>query len=114
MGAGPLRRYGACRIAAGPHGYGSKSCVAGIPGTPHPPSASHARRRHFPTMPGTTQMLQRRIMRADGLLHLMRDQMLGNLAAARRDLEHLARQLDGQTRDQHPSPGGNSAGWPRT
>jgi hypothetical protein len=58
-------------------------------------------------------LLQRQLLRANGLTNLERQLLLGTLAVARLDLEHLARQLDGQTRDQNQSPGGNGSGWPR-
>lgn len=42
-----------------------------------------------------TQLLQRRILRADGLTTLDRDLMLGTLAAIRGDLDTLTRRLSG-------------------
>jgi hypothetical protein len=59
------------------------------------------------------ELLQRQILRTNTLTTLEREMMLGTLAAARRDLENLGRQLQGQTQDRNQSQGGNGAGWSR-
>ena len=57
------------------------------------------------------ELLQRQLLRANHLSTLEREMLLGNLVAARRDLDDLTRRLDGQTRDHNQSSGGNDAGW---
>jgi hypothetical protein len=58
-------------------------------------------------------LLQRQLLRADGLTTLEREMMLGTLAAARGDLETLASRLHGQTHDRNQPPGGNDSSWSR-
>ena len=58
-------------------------------------------------------LLQRQLLRANHLTTLEREMLLGTLAAARLDLEHLARRLDIQPRDRTQPPGRNDASWSR-
>ena len=59
------------------------------------------------------ELLQRQLLRTNGLSTLEREMLLGTVAAARLELERFARRLDSQARDRNPSEGGNDAGWSR-
>jgi hypothetical protein len=57
---------------------------------------------------GHSQLLQRQILRADGLTNLERDLMLGNVAAVLDAMQMLAGRVEAWVSERKPSPDSSS------